>query len=180
MSAGDARAAASEAIRGLGPQVLRYLRSLLQNEGDAADAFSLFGERLWKGIPGFHWDAPLHTWAYRLAWSAAVDVVNQAWRRKGRRLGTSEASRLAAEVRTHSAVRIERQRRIVHRMCDALSAEDRSLLVLRIENELSWEEIAAILSTDGRRPLRPNTIVKRFERIRERLATIAKDQGLAE
>jgi RNA polymerase sigma-70 factor (ECF subfamily) len=81
--AGELAAAATAAIRGLGPSVLRYLRSLLRDEDDAAEAFSRFAENLWTGLPGFRGQASVRTWAYRLAWSAAQDLRDGAWKRRG-------------------------------------------------------------------------------------------------
>jgi RNA polymerase sigma-70 factor, ECF subfamily len=177
--AGDLAGAATEAIRGLGPDVLRYLRSILRDEDAAREAFSQFAENLWKGLPGFRGDASLRGWAYRLALHAALNLREEAWRRRGRRLATDEASRIAADVRTRTAVRLERQHRALDELREALSIEDRSLLSLRIDQELSWGEIAAVLARDGR-PADPAALMKRFERLKARLARLAKAKGLLE
>ncbi len=179
LEAGDARAAATEAIRGLGPQVLRYLRSMLREEDAAADAFSLFAEKLWKGIAGFQGRSSARAWALRLAWNAALDVRGEAWRRRGRRFATGEASALAESIRTKSAVRAERQLRALEELRASLSTEDRSLLVLRVDQGLSWEEVAEVLAEEGK-PARPDALTKRFERLKERLARMARDRGLVE
>jgi RNA polymerase sigma-70 factor, ECF subfamily len=177
VAAGDLDTAATEAIRGLGPQVLRYLRSLLREESAATEAFSQFAENLWKGLPGFRGDASLRTWAFRLAFHAALNLREEAWRRRGRRLATGEASKIADEVRTKTVVRVERQRQALDKLRESLSDEDRSLLVLRIDQALSWAEIADVLSAEGRR-VEAATVTKRFERVKERLAKMAKEQGL--
>jgi hypothetical protein len=61
---GDTKGAATATIKVSGPQVLRYLRSILRDEEDVRDAFSAFAEAVWKGLPGFRWDASLATWSY--------------------------------------------------------------------------------------------------------------------
>jgi len=176
---GDLAGAATEAIRGLGPAVLRYLRSLLRDEDDATEAFSQFAENLWRGLPAFRGDSAFRTWAYRLAWNAALDMRDGAWRKRGRRLRTQEASALADEVRTKTAVVVERQRRALDRLRESLSVEDQSLLVLRVDQGLPWNEIAEVLAEEGR-PVAPAALMKRFERLKERLARLARDQGLLE
>jgi len=176
---GDLGGAATEAIRGLGPAVLRYLRSLLRDEDDATEAFSQFAENLWRGLPAFRGDSAFRTWAYRLAWNAALDVRDGAWRRRGRRLRTREASALAEEVRTKTALAVERQRQALDRLRGALSVEDQSLLVLRVDQGLPWSEIAEILAEEGRK-VAPAALMKRFERLKERLGRMARDQGLLE
>ncbi len=179
LAAGDRRAAAVEAIRGLGPRILGYLRAVLRNEADAADAFSQFAENLWKGLASFRGESSFVGWAYKLAWNAAMNLRDEAWRRRGRRLATGEASQIAEEVRTRSALRVERQRRGLEKLREALTAEEQTLLVLRIDQELSWEDIAEVLSSDGR-PVDAAALRKRFERLKERLARMARDQGLVE
>src|SRR5262245_10935646 len=99
LAADDLRGAATRAIRAYGPAILHYLRVVMQDDGDADDVFSQFAERLWKGIAQFRGDSQLRTWAHRLAWNAAQDFHRDAFRRRGRRLRTSEAVRIAGEVR---------------------------------------------------------------------------------
>jgi RNA polymerase sigma-70 factor (ECF subfamily) len=179
LSAGDHRGAASEAIRGFGPKVLGYLRSILRDDEDAADAFSHFAEDLWRGIPGFRGESSFKTWAYKLAWCAAMHVRSDAFRRLGRRLETGEASRLAAEVRTKSVVRDETQRLSLERLREALSAEEQTLLFLRLDQQLDWNEVAEVLSAGGT-AVEPTALRKRYERLKERLARLAREQGLTD
>jgi len=176
LAAGDARGAATEAMRGLGPRIFGYLRSVLRDDTDAGDAFSLFGENLWRGIETYRGEASFRTWAYRIAWNAALAVRDEAWRRHGRRLETGEASRLAEEIRT-TAARVERQKTALDELRETLTPEEQTLLVLRIDQELAWDEIAVVLGKDGS-PVESVTLRKRFERLKERLAVLARERGL--
>jgi RNA polymerase sigma-70 factor (ECF subfamily) len=177
LAGGDAPGAATLAIRRLGPEVLRYLRALLRSEADAEEAFSQFAENLWRGLPGYQGLASFRTWALRVAHHAALNLRDQAWHRHGRRLETCEASRIAAEIHTASAVRVERQRGALEELRASLSVEDQALLVLRIDQGLSWNEIAEILA-EGEEPVAANTLTKRFERVKERLGKMAREKGL--
>jgi RNA polymerase sigma-70 factor, ECF subfamily len=179
IAAGDTRTAAEEAIRALGPGVLRYLRAILRDEADAADAFSQVAEALWRGLPGFRGESSLRTWTLRVAVRAAMGIRNDAWRRRVRRLATTEISAIADEVRTSSPISAERRETAVDRLRKALSPEDQSLLVLRIDQRLSWPEIAAVISAEGRRA-NPAALAKRFERLKGRLALMAEREGLVE
>jgi RNA polymerase sigma-70 factor, ECF subfamily len=60
---------------------------------------------------------------------------------------------------------------------DALDPEDQALLFLRIDQGLSWSEVAAIFSEDGD-AVEPATLRKRFERAKERLRKLAEAEGL--
>lgn len=177
LEAGDQRGAASAVIEALGPAILRYLRSMLREEDDAADAFSQWAENVWQGLPGFRFGASLKTWGYRLAWNAAQNLRNEAWRRHGQRLATGQASRLAESLRTRSVVVVERQRQALDALRAALDEEERCLLVLRLDQELSWDEVAAVLADAGT-PAAPAALMKRFERIKTKLGKLARDRGL--
>jgi RNA polymerase sigma-70 factor (ECF subfamily) len=177
LEAGDQKGAASLVIDALGPAILRYLRSMLRVEEDAADGFSQWAENVWQGLPGFRFGASLKTWCYRLAWNAAQNLRNEAWRRHGQRLATGQASMLAQSIRTRSAVVVERQRQALDELRAALDDEDRSLLVLRLDQKLSWDEVAEVLAGEGA-PVAPATLMKRFERIKAKLAKLARERGL--
>jgi RNA polymerase sigma-70 factor (ECF subfamily) len=179
LAAGDQKGAASEAIRGFGPKVLGYLRSILRNDEDAADAFSHFAEDLWRGIGGFRGESSFKTWAYKLAWCAAMHIRSDAWKRLGRRLETGEASRLADEVRTKSVIRDEKQRRSLDRLRETLTAEEQTLLFLRLDQQLDWNEVADVLSGSGT-VVEAAALRKRYERLKERLGKLAREQGLTD
>jgi RNA polymerase sigma-70 factor (ECF subfamily) len=179
LAAGDQRGAATLALREYGPKILGYLQVVLRDEADAADAFSVFAENLWKGLETWRGEASLRTWAYKLAWNAALNLRDEAWRRHGRRFHTSEASKLADEIRTKTVIKVERQRAKLNTLRAELSDEEQTLLVLRIDQSLAWEEIAEVLATPE---VRPDTAMlrKRFERLKERLAKLARSRGLVE
>jgi RNA polymerase sigma-70 factor (ECF subfamily) len=176
LAADDARGAATEAMRSFGPKIFGYLRAVLRDDTDAGDAFSLFGENLWKGIGTFRGESSFRTWAYRIAWNAALAVRDEAWRRHGRRLETGEVSRLAEEIRT-TAARVERQRTALDALREVLTAEEQTLLHLRIDQQLSWDDIAQVLGSGGA-GVEPATLRKRFERLKDRLAVLARERGL--
>ncbi len=85
LSSGDLKAAATEAIRGFGPQVLLYLRAVLRDESEAREAFSQWAENLWKGLRSVRGDSSFKTWSLWLARNAALSLRDQAWRKRGRR-----------------------------------------------------------------------------------------------
>lgn len=176
LSSGDTRGAATEAMRSFGPKIFGYLRAVLRDDTDAGDAFSLFGENLWRGIETFRGESSFRTWAYRIAWNAALAVRDEAWKRHGRRLETGEASRLAEEIRT-TAARVERQKTALDALREVLTPEEQTLLHLRIDQGLPWDDIAVVLGRDGS-PIESATLRKRFERLKERLATLARERGL--
>jgi RNA polymerase sigma-70 factor, ECF subfamily len=175
LALGEFGGAATEVIRGYGPRALGYLHRLLGNETDAADAFSLFAEQVWRGMPNFEGRSSVKTWAFKAAWSAAMKVRDDAWRRLREGLPSSAASHLADEIRSNTALRFESLRQELEVLRSELTAEDQTLLALRLDQELTWEEVAEVLSIEGR-AVDAVTLRKRYERIKSRLATILKER----
>jgi len=174
----DYRSAAEAVMREYGPGIRGLLLTIFRRNPDAAEeAFSLFAENLWRHIDGFRGEASIRTWVYCVARNAAVSVTREGWRRLGRHLETEDAERLAEEVRTRSAVRLERQSTALMALRDALDLDEQTLLTLRLDERLAWEEIAQIMSSDGE-PVDAATMRKRFERLKAKLGELARSQGL--
>lgn len=178
LRAGNHRAAAEAILRDHGPGIMGYLVSVLRNDGDASEVFSQFSLDLWRGLPGFRGDCPVRVWSYRLAWHAAARLLRDPYRRRGRHLETNEISRIAEEVRSSVLLgRREARQRGIDRLRDRLTAEERALLVLRLDRDLSWREVATVLTSDGD-PVDEPTLRKRFERLKAKLAQLAREEGL--
>lgn len=173
----DPDRAATEAIRGYGPQILGYLGRVLGSPDDAADAFSLFSEQLWRGIRRYEGRCSLRVWIYRVAWTAAMRVAEDGWRRRRERLRTSMASRLAAEIltRTPQAAAIGPDE--LQRLRALLRPDERSLLVLRVDQRLAWGEVAEIMRGEGA-DVDAAALRKRFERVKGKLRDAAQARGL--
>lgn len=180
LDAGDLGAAATEALRGYGPQVLGYLNAVLRNEDDARDVFSQFAEDLWRGLPDFRRECAVRTWAFRLAWHAASRFARDPYRRRGRPILSDEASRIAEEVRsTMSTYAPGGRADKLARLRETLDPVEQTLLILRVDKGMSWEEVSDVLRADGT-DTTPAALRKRFERLKEKLARLAREQGLLE
>ncbi len=177
LDAGDARDAASVAIQAHGPAVFRYLSRLLEPD-DALDVFQQWAEDLWRGLPAFRRECRLRTWAFKLAYHALSRFHREPYQARRERLPSTAASRLAASVAASSAMANDARRRALRELEARLTSEDRVLLHLRHEKELSWDEIAEILSAGDGATVTAQTLRKRYERIKERLRQLAKDAGL--
>jgi RNA polymerase sigma-70 factor (ECF subfamily) len=176
---GDAAAASELAFRHLGPVALRFIRSAVRDEELAADAFSEFAEDLWRGLPAFRGDSALRTWAFRVAWNAILRVRNDAWLRRRTPLSRGGASDLAEQVRTRTPVVLERQARALAALRSRLTVEEQSLLALRVDQGLPWAEVAEVIAADGK-PVQVEALMKRFQRLKERIALLAREDGLVE
>ena len=167
--------AATELIRGYGRRILGYLRGVLRDEGLAGDAFSQFGENVWRGIGGFRGDSSALSWAYSLAWSAVCRVVDSGYQRRRARLETTHADRLVHEIQ--SSTRPYQKTEIkdaVTKLREQLAHDEQTLLFLRVDQDLSWTEVETVMGVDAA------TLRKRFERVKDKLRSLAEAAGLLE
>ena len=64
-------AGATALLEEIGPKVLAFLLGRLKNPADTAEAFSMFSEDLWRGLPNFDWRCTVRGWSFVLARNAA-------------------------------------------------------------------------------------------------------------
>jgi RNA polymerase sigma-70 factor (ECF subfamily) len=176
LARGDLEAAAVAALELYGTPVLGYLASLLRDEATAREVFSQFAEDLWRGLPTFRGECSLRAWCYRLAWHAAARHLRDPWRRRAQPLTSRRISALVRSTATSGLAAGSRRSRLAA-LRDRLSSEEETLLALRIDDELEWEEIAHVLSAEGAHAS-PDGLRKRYERLRRKLAQMARDAGL--
>lgn len=162
--------AMTAAVRGYGPAVLGFLVSSLKDRDAAKDVFSQACENLWRNIAGFRRECAFGTWFYVLAWNAAKNHLNEAHRRRVRRLQTSEISKLVTPIRSTG---VSHLRGAAARLRDSLTPEERTLLILRIDREMPWSDVARVMELDE------PVVRKRYERIRRKLQRSAEAGGLA-
>jgi len=183
---GDMANAASLAIAEFGPEILRYLGGILRDLDLADDAFSLFCERVWSGLARFEWRCSFRTWAYLIARRASVDVlrVDGRRRRRQRPLSSARISAVAERVRTTTLRLLKTDAKVaLTRLRDELPQEDRTLLVLRVDRALPWEDLARVFldkESPAEDELRRESarLRKRYQLVKERLRVRAREAGL--
>ncbi len=186
MEQGDLRAAATLIIRELGGEVFAFLRGVLHDEGDADEVFAATSERLWRSLPAFEWRSSLRTWLYVIARNEAARFALGAKRRNVGRVPPAELENVVAAVRTEtiSALRTAKRDKI-RALWGELSVDDRTLLILRIDRDLEWIDIARIFLTNDEQTCTDDELTreaarlrKRFQLIKRRLAQRAREEGL--
>jgi RNA polymerase sigma-70 factor, ECF subfamily len=170
----DPKAAASVAIENLAPSVRGFLHAL-HGEDDGEDIYCMWAEDLWRGLPGFQWRCNLRAWAFLLARHASHRFLRDPWRARKQRLRTSAASRIALSAARASA-RLPGDERL-EILQAGLAPGDRELLWLHASREMSFKEIAVVLSSEGDK-VNAAAVRKRYERLKSRLEKLARDNGL--
>jgi RNA polymerase sigma-70 factor (ECF subfamily) len=186
--ASEYQRAATMSIQSYGPEILGFLVAFTKDRSHADDVFSYFLEDFWRGLPKFEWRCTLRAWAYTLARHAARRFSSRSLGRRRRHIPLSEVPELAKaaeEVRTSTAHYLRTAARSrMRELRKELSEQDQILLVLRIDRDLSWREIAIIVTDDHDAVDRDDldrTITglrKQFERAKGRLKRLAAAEGL--
>lgn len=175
-------AATTIAIKGYGPEILGYLMAATGREQDAADIFSDYCEKLWRALPGFRGESSFRTWSYRVAHNALAQAARTGARRGRRVVAMAELPEVEAlidHVRTQTLPYLRTQvKEEVTRLRDQLEDEDRTLLILRIDRRLPWDEIAHIIEPELPTPESVKrlsaSLRKRFQRLKLQLRELTK------
>ena len=127
----------------------------------------------WQGLPFFRGDSAFATWLYRLTSNACVDLLRKENRHQGPSLDDETVS---AEVpdptpTPEKAVEQQERRRQIEAGLQTLSPEHREVLILREIQQLSYDEIADVLSLDL------GTVKSRINRGRRQLREFLLKQG---
>lgn len=184
---GDLEAAATAALELYGDEILSFLAMRVRNTSDAHDAFSMFAEDFWVGLPKFAWRSSVRTWAYMIARNAAARYAAAPHRRPARNLTLSAPGRVSQYVeRARSATQLHQQTAVKDRiraLREQLDPDDQMLLVLRIDRSLAWRDLAIAMTgndelDDAALDREAVRLRKAFERVKATLKELAQADGL--
>ena len=173
-AAGGDEAAFEELVRLHEKKVYNLAFRMCGNPEDAADAAQEAFLAAWKGLPNFRGEAGFSTWLYRLTSNAAIDRLRRTRRQREEASLDDEALRLdAVDGAPSPQARAEGRelREAVLSGLAQLSDDHRQALTLRELQELSYEEIAAVLEVDL------GTVKSRISRARGALRKILIKNG---
>jgi RNA polymerase sigma-70 factor, ECF subfamily len=170
---GDGRAFA-EIVRRYQRAIYRVAYGIVRSSADADDVAQEAFVRAYQAIGRFRVGEPLYPWLARIATNAALSVLRRRRRKPetpieplieaGKQWGTDDDP-------TEHAVASERDRHLRAAMAE-LKPEHQAVLVLRVVEDLSYEEIAKTLGV----PV--GTVMSRLSRARAELkAKIAARSG---
>jgi len=168
------------AIEAYGQEVFGFLVSRLRDEDAAGDVFSQTCEDLWKSLPSFEWRCSMRTWMYKLARSASTRYERSPHHRAGRRMRLSQVSEIADRVRSRTVehLRTVNKDRFAE-LRDELETDDQTLLTLRVDRGLSWNDVARVMSDEQ---LSEEEIERASARLRQRFKKVKdhlRDRAIA-
>lgn len=183
--AGDLAALARRWLEALGPEIYSFLAAIPIAGIDTDDLFADFCEQLWRAFPGFRWDCSARTWSYLLARATWQRGLTRSRRARVTPLSdNAELSALIARSRTATAEFMRTEVKDEFRkLREALAPEDRILLILRVDRQLGWTDVARVLAPEvSAKPAELSKqsarVRKQFQRVKARIRMLARDRGL--
>lgn len=174
LEAGDLDDAVAEILRVYGMRIFRMMMGVLHDETMAQEVYQDFSISLWKSLETFRGESRVYTWSYTIAKRA----IGQKLRgRSGRevRLHTHQEEQIQQWTRTATADwRKTEARDRFQKMCEDLDHDERTLVMLRIGEEMGWNDIAQVMNEGD--PLEGDELKntsarlrKQFQRVKEKL-----------
>jgi len=176
-NAGQLDAAATATLAAYGHEIRSFIGSRLREKSDADDVYSMFAEDLWVGLPKFSWRCSMRTWAYTLARNAMTRYVKSPQRKAARNLPLSwpgALSELVEQVR--SSTRAYQRTDVKDRFLalrERLDPEDQMLLTLRVDRQMSYHDLAIMMS--GNPECDEATIERETVRLRQALTRLRRE-----
>lgn len=162
-------------------RILGTISRLIGRPEDVEDVGQEVFLRLYYSMEQLRTADMFEPWLYRLTVNAAYDYLRKRRRKKESRLSDlSEAQVTRADAEAGGQVKLEEERKglvreLVQRLLDAVSAEDRLLLLLKEVEGLSVRDLEKIYG------INENAVKVRLFRARQRvLKAFAKSGGDAE
>ncbi len=173
--------ATTETLRTYGPELIAWLCSMFATEADAYEAFSLMSEDVWRSLPRFDGRCSVRTWCYMLARHATGRVRSKAGRDREQLVSHIPSVMQAVTHLWNTTQRNHQREQDVYAEIRAeLDDEDQVLLVLRVDRDLAWHDIAHVLLGEDAPPdditRKAAALRKQFERVKSRLRALAVER----
>ena len=169
----------AELVRLHETQVYNLCLRMSGNPEDARDLSQEAFLKAWRGLRFYQFESAFSTWLYRLTSNVCIDFLRSKKRRPSLSLTVYEEEAVELEVEDPSPTPEEQVLHLEHKQAVAeamqqLEEEFRQVLVLRVINDLPYEQIAEILN------LKVGTVKSRLARARIKLKKLLEDGNILE
>src|SRR5262249_20887098 len=138
-----------------------------------------------RGLPKFAWSCSFRTWAFTLAFHAMMRLHRKR-RRDRAQIPLPEAmemAKLQQEIRSSTAPYLQTEVKArVAALRASLSAEEQTILTMRIDKDFSWSDVAQVILGDGasREALskEEQRLKKSFSRMKRKLRALAQEAAI--
>ena len=130
-------------------RVFNMVLRMLQDNEEASEITQEVFLAAWQGLPSFRGEACFATWLYRIAYNCALKQLER--RKRERSLQAAmEAEQILEEVnkqkQAEDMLELRDRQAMVREQMEKLPAKYRSVLILRHLQEMTYEEMADILT----------------------------------
>lgn len=150
-------------------QVYNLALRMVGNDADAQDLAQEAFVRAWRALASFQFSAQFSTWLYRLTSNICIDFLRAQKKRTAislTMLQEDEAQQLDLpdpQLLPEEQILEKAEREALAKAIERLAPDYRRILLLRIVNDCSYQQIAQILG------IREGTVKSRLSRAREQL-----------
>jgi len=130
-------------------RVFNLVFRMLQHYEEANEVTQETFLAAWQGLPSFRGDAHFSTWLYRIAYNCSLKQLEQRKRDNALQLAVQAEqvmNSIGQEKRVDDALEAHARQAFVHEHLSKLPAKYRIVLVLRHLQEMTYEEMAEILT----------------------------------
>jgi RNA polymerase sigma-70 factor, ECF subfamily len=130
-------------------RVFNLVLRMLQDYEDASEVTQEAFLAAWQGLPSFRGEARFATWLYRIAYHCCLRQLER--RKRERNLqATIQAEQILEgmykEEQVEDILELRDRQAVVREQLEQMPARYRSVLILRHLQEMTYEEMAAVLS----------------------------------
>ena len=130
-------------------RVFTLVLRMLQDYDEASEITQEAFLAAWMGLPSFRGEARFATWLYRIAYHCALKQLERRKRERSLRAAL-EGEQMLEEVNQHKqaedSLELRARQAMVREQMEELPARYRSVLILRHLQEMTYEEMADILT----------------------------------
>ena len=130
-------------------RVFNLVFRMLQQYEEAKEVTQETFLAAWQGLPSFRGDARFSTWLYRIAYNCALKQLEQRKRDRAIQVELQTEEMVASftqEQRVDAEIESRARQALVHEQLANLPAKYRIVLVLRHLQDMTYEEMAEILT----------------------------------
>jgi RNA polymerase sigma factor (sigma-70 family) len=193
ISGGNLRSAIEAAVVGYGDELLAYLLKELKDQEVTKDVFSRFIENICRGIHTFRMESSFRTWAYTILKNTLRRHLREGLQDEPPALipAGAEISALRYAVAQDGSISVsmipngrpsassdlqqKEQLLKLNELRQRLKKADRDLVSLVVDKEMSFEEIAEKLSSQGAGTITAEALRQRFHRAQEKLRNMLEE-----
>ncbi len=147
-SKGGDQDAFSQLVQRYQRRVFNLVLRMLQDYDEASETTQEAFLAAWQGLPGFRGEARFSTWLYRIAYNCALKQleVRKRDRNLQQALQAEQALQSTGEAQKTAHIEALDSHELVHEQLAQLPAKYRIVLVLRHLQDMTYEEMAEVLT----------------------------------